>query len=118
MGFLTGKDRPVPASVQKMADEAAAGRMDRREFLALASVFGFSTAAAYGLIGLPAPAALAAEQPKKGGVLKVAMLVKEMKDIRTLDWGDMGNIARQVLSRWSAIPRTSPSSRCCSKAGT
>ena len=97
MGFLTGAERQVHDNVYKMAKEDSAGRVDRREFLALASVFGVSTAVAYGLIGLPAPAAMAAEQPKKGGVIKVAMLVKEMKDIRSLDWGEMGNIARQVL---------------------
>ena len=97
MGFLNDSNKPVPDSVRRMADEAASGRMDRREFLALASVLGVSTATAYGLIGLPAPAARAADQPKKGGVIKVAMLVKEMKDIRSLDWGEMGNIARQVL---------------------
>ncbi len=80
-----------------MAREAKAGRMDRREFLAVASAFGLSTAAAYGMIGLAAPVPAAAQEPTKGGVLKVAMLVKEMKDIRSLDWGEMGNIARQVL---------------------
>lgn len=94
---MTGAERQVPDTVYKMAEEASAGRMDRREFLALASVFGVSTAVAYGLIGLPVPVAMAAEQPRKGGVIKVAMLVKEMKDIRSLDWGEMGNIARQVL---------------------
>ena len=36
-------------------NSAKAGEIDRREFLALASVFGASTAMAYGMIGLAAP---------------------------------------------------------------
>ncbi|MDH6232282.1 peptide/nickel transport system substrate-binding protein [Mesorhizobium soli] len=97
MEFLTRNGKQVPESVRRMATEAGKGRMDRREFLALASAFGLSTAAAYGMIGLAAPTAVAAAEPKRGGVVKVAMLVKEMKDIRCLDWGEMGNLARQVL---------------------
>lgn len=97
MDILKQDGKPVPQSVQAMAREATAGRMDRREFLAVASAFGLSTAAAYGMIGLAAPTPAAAQEPRKGGVLKVAMLVKEMKDIRSFDWGEMGNIARQVL---------------------
>lgn len=83
--------------IASMAEEARAGRMDRREFLAIASAFGASNAAAYGLIGLAAPAtALAQGTPKKGGVLKSAMFVKEQKDPRTYDWPEMANVMRQV----------------------
>ncbi len=78
------------------AEQAKAGSIDRREFLALATIFGASTAAAYGMLGLPA-AALADETPKKGGVLRVGMFVKDQKDPRTYDWPEMGNVARQFL---------------------
>jgi hypothetical protein len=38
----------VPDHIHQMAAEVKAGKMDRREFMALASVFGASTAMAYG----------------------------------------------------------------------
>ena len=46
----------------QMAEEAKAGKMDRREFLALASVFGASTAMAYGMLGLAVPTPAQAEE--------------------------------------------------------
>jgi peptide/nickel transport system substrate-binding protein len=39
----------------------------------------------------------AAAEPKKGGILKVAMFVKEPKDPRTADWSEIGNAERQTL---------------------
>jgi peptide/nickel transport system substrate-binding protein len=87
----------VPAAIVALAADAEAGKMDRREFLALASIFGASTAAAYGMIGLAAPSRALAQTPKKGGVLKVGMFVKDQKDPRTYDWPEMGNVARQFL---------------------
>lgn len=85
------------AMVADWAAQAGAGRVDRREFLAMASIFGVSAAAAYGLIGLAAPAAARAAAPKKGGVLRVSTFVKEQKDPRSYDWPEMANIARQFL---------------------
>ena len=83
--------------VKGLAGEVGAGRLDRREFLAMASIFGASAAAAYGLIGLAAPTVARAAEPKKGGVLRVSTFVKEQKDPRAFDWPEMANIARQVL---------------------
>ena len=91
------KNREIPAAVKALAGDAKAGRMDRREFLAIASIFGASTAAAYGMIGLAAPSRALAETPKKGGVLRVGMFVKDQKDPRTYDWPEMGNVTRQFL---------------------
>ena len=80
------------------AAEAKEGAVDRREFLALATIFGASTAAAYGMLGLAVPTpAQADETPKKGGVLRVGMFVKDQKDPRSYDWPEMGNVARQFL---------------------
>ncbi|TJX52659.1 MAG: diguanylate cyclase, partial [Mesorhizobium sp.] len=76
--FRSNGDR-VPQAIEAMATEARAGRMDRREFLALASAFGASTAFAYGMIGLAAPTQALAEEPKKGGTLHVSMAVKAQK---------------------------------------
>ncbi|CAH2409665.1 hypothetical protein MES5069_940010 [Mesorhizobium escarrei] len=87
----------VPDHIQTTALHVKAGLVDRREFLALASVFGASTAMAYGMIGLTAPTPAAAQEPKKGGVLKVAMPVKDPKDPRTADWSEIANAERQML---------------------
>lgn len=97
MNTRNSPEKPVPAPVTQMAAMVRENRMDRREFLAIASIMGVSAAGAYGLIGLAAPVPARAEEPKKGGVLKIAMLVKELKDPRTFDWGEMGNLGRQFL---------------------
>jgi len=89
--------KPVPAVITQMAGMATANTMDRREFLTIASTMGLSAAAAYGLLGLSAPVPAQAQSPRKGGVLKVGMLVKPLKDPRTFDWGEMGNLGRQML---------------------
>lgn len=85
------------ALVEGLAAEVRGGRLDRREFLAMASIFCASAAAAYGLIGLAAPTPAQAAEPKKGGVLRVSTFVKEQKDPRAYDWPEMANIARQFL---------------------
>ncbi|MBZ9734804.1 ABC transporter substrate-binding protein [Mesorhizobium sp. CA18] len=94
--FRSNGDR-VPAAIEAMAEEARAGRVDRREFLALASAFGASTAFAYGMLGLAAPTKAFADEPKKGGTLHVAMSVKAQKDPRTYDWTEMANVTRTWL---------------------
>ncbi|TPL45324.1 ABC transporter substrate-binding protein [Mesorhizobium sp. B2-4-6] len=85
------------ALVEGLAAEVRGARLHRREFLAMASIFGASAVAAYGLIGLAAPTPARAAEPKKGGVLRVSTFVKEQKDPRAYDWPEMANIARQFL---------------------
>ena len=87
----------VPEHILALAEEAKSGKVDRREFLALASAFGVSTAAAYGMIGLAAPSRALAQEPKSGGVLRVAMTIRQDKDPRIADWSEIANIQRQVL---------------------
>ena len=94
--YASNGDR-VPSHIEAMAESVKAGKIDRREFLAMASVFGASTAMAYGMIGLAAPSPAAAQEPKKGGVIKVAMFVKDPKDPRTADWSEIANAQRQTL---------------------
>jgi peptide/nickel transport system substrate-binding protein len=77
-----------------MGNEVREGQMDRREFLAIASALGASTAMAYSLAGLAAPQPAFAEEPKKGGTLRVAMAIKGQKDPRTYDWGELANVSR------------------------
>jgi peptide/nickel transport system substrate-binding protein len=97
MSFFKSNADRVPDHILTLAELARAGRVDRREFLALATTFGASTAMAYGLIGLAAPTPAAAQEPKKGGVLKVAMSVKDPKDPRTADWSEIANAQRQTI---------------------
>jgi len=95
MQFYKSNGDRVPEHIQELAAETRAGKFDRREFLALASAFGASTAMAYGMIGLAAPTQALAQEGKKGGVLKFQMIIKEMKDPRTWDWSEMANVMRQ-----------------------
>src|SRR6188768_881752 len=97
MTFYKSNGDRVPDHIRQMAEETKAGKMDRREFLALASVFGASTAMAYGMIGLTAPTPAKAAEAKKGGVLKVAMWIKDPKDPRKSDWSEIANAERQAL---------------------
>jgi peptide/nickel transport system substrate-binding protein len=90
---LTG--RALPPVVERMAAEARAGRASRREFLALATGFGATAAAAYGLLGAPTPAR-AAGAPRRGGVLRCSMNVRPITDPRLFDWSEMGNVARMI----------------------
>jgi len=87
--------RQHPA-IAPMAQDARAGRLDRREFLALSTALGASTAAAYGLLGEAAPAR-AQDAVKKGGVLRLSMNVLAIADPRIFDWSEMSNVARQCL---------------------
>jgi peptide/nickel transport system substrate-binding protein len=97
MTFYKSNGDRVPGHIERMAESAKAGTVDRREFLAMASVFGATTAMAYGMIGLAAPTPAMAQEPKKGGVLKVAMSIKDPKDPRTADWSEIANAQRQTL---------------------
>ena len=92
--------RPI---VRKLAEDTKAGKMDRREFLALASTFGATSAAAYGLLGMAVPTAAQADEGKKGGVLRIAARVLDISDPRKFDWSEKGNVARmfcEPMVRW------------------
>ncbi len=97
MRFFRSNGDRVPAAIEKMAVEVRAGRMDRREFLALASALGASTAFAYGLAGLAVPSRAIAQEGTKGGTLRVAMAVKGQKDPRNYDWVELANVTRTWL---------------------
>jgi len=91
--------KPLPKAVLDSAEDAKASTsgVTRREFLAMASIFGASATGAYGLLGLTAPQQALAQEPKVGGTLMVSMNIKDPKDPRTFDWSEMGNVARQYL---------------------
>ncbi|KIC09327.1 diguanylate cyclase [Leisingera sp. ANG-M1] len=105
-------DRQTETRISHWADEAKAGRLDRREFMALASIFGITSAAASGMLGLAVPTVAAAEEPKHGGVLRVGQQVLDINDPRTYDWPQKANVARQFcepLVRWEPDGSFSPS---------
>jgi peptide/nickel transport system substrate-binding protein len=77
------------------AEEYTAGQIDRREFLTRATALGVSAVAAYGMIGLAAPAK--AQEAKAGGILRVGMEVKGTKDPRLADWPHISNVYRGWL---------------------
>lgn len=97
MKFFKRNGSPMPSHTMEMAEETKSGKVDRREFLAIASAFGATAATAYGMIGMVAPSEAMAAEGKKGGILKVSTNVRELKDPRTFDWSEMGNLARQFL---------------------
>ncbi|MCR5857547.1 ABC transporter substrate-binding protein [Mesorhizobium sp. J428] len=95
--------RKLHPAIAIYARDAREGRMNRREFLATASALGASTAAAYGLLGLSAPAPASAEEPRKGGIVRVSMQVMALEDPRLFKTSQMGNLAMQFIEplvRW------------------
>lgn len=89
----------------RLRADAQSGSVNRREFLALASMFGASAAAAYSALGLAAPMpAIAEEAPKRGGILRVSMQVMALDDPRKFTVSQMGNVAMQFIEplvRWN-----------------
>ncbi|TIW86043.1 MAG: diguanylate cyclase, partial [Mesorhizobium sp.] len=96
-------DRKLHPQAKPVADDFKTGGINRREYLALMAGLGVSATGALALGGL-APTPARAAEPKKGGVLRVAMNVKGFKDPRTFDGVEMSNVARhcnEYLVRWS-----------------
>lgn len=92
-----GEKQSLPLPLLKLARAARAGEVDRREFLAIASALGASTAVAYGALGLVAPTRSEAQEARRGGVLRCSMSVKAQKDPRSYDWAELANSVRPFL---------------------
>ena len=90
MTHQTINERPVHWAAEMHAQEYRKGEIDRREFLARATSFGVTAAAAYSMIGLQSPVQAAAHA-RPGGTLRVQMSVRALKDPRTYDWSELGN---------------------------
>lgn len=90
---MTRKEHPV---LRQAGRELADGKLDRREFLRIATLLGVSATTAYGMAGLPAPA-IAQAAPKKGGIVRIGMRVQDLKSPHTYSWIEGSNAARQVL---------------------
>ena len=67
------------------AQDAKAGKLSRREFIARTTALGVSVTAAYGLLGLAAPARAGAHM-QQGGTVRMQMEVRAVKDPRAFDW--------------------------------
>ncbi len=91
-----GAERIHPAA-RMYVEEVAQGTLSRREFLTRASALGVSAVAAYGLLGLDAPVAMAQETPVSGGTLRMNMETRALKDPRTWDWSELSNFSRGWL---------------------
>ena len=86
----------IHPAARMYAKEVAAGTLSRREFLARATALGVAAPMAYGLLGMDAPA-MAQETPKAGGVLRMSMETKGLKDPRAADWSQIANFTRGWL---------------------
>ena len=92
--------KPLHAGVEGLCEQFKAGKMDRREFVRLSAFLGVSAASAYAFAGDPTGGIFkeaAAETPKQGGVLRVAMQVQEMVDPATFDWTQKSNQSRHII---------------------
>lgn len=81
------QNRVHPAALM-YAEEEKAGKLSRREFLTRTTALGLTTAAAYGLLGLNAPAK-AGGHAQQGGTMRMQMEVRALKDTRSTDWTQM-----------------------------
>ncbi|RKF16670.1 ABC transporter substrate-binding protein [Roseovarius spongiae] len=101
MTWLTRSGRPLPPAITGQAAGMAADPVNRREFLALASSFGASTATAYAMLGLAQPArAQAADAnaaPSERTDVRIQMEVRPLADPRTFDWFQAANVTRGWL---------------------
>ncbi|MFY9212428.1 MAG: ABC transporter substrate-binding protein [Aestuariivita sp.] len=100
------------STIQRLARSVNAGRLDRREFMALSSILGVSSAVAYGALGIAMPSPANAQEAKRGGVLRVGQQILDINDPRTYDWPQKSNVARQFcepLVRWEADGSFTPS---------
>lgn len=90
--------KPVHDAVPQLLAAQRAGRLDRREFLAMATALGMTAAAAWAALGLARPSAARAEpEQAAGGTLRIAMAVMPITDPRIFDWPQMANVARGTL---------------------
>jgi peptide/nickel transport system substrate-binding protein len=99
--MLTG--RPLHPMAEPVAEDYKAGKVSRREYLAIMASLGVSAAGALAMGGI-APTPAMAQTPKKGGTLRISMSVKAFKDPRTFDWSELATPSRQVneyLVRWN-----------------
>jgi len=82
--------------VKRAGREFADGKLDRREFLRVATLLGVAAPIAFGMAGLPIPAR-AQTATKKGGTVRLGSRVHDLKSPHTYSWVEAANGARQCL---------------------
>jgi len=100
----------IHAALPALADQLATGKLERREFLRLATLLGLSATAAYALAGVPEPAA-PAEAATSGGTVRFSMRVAKIDKPAATSTDYCANIVRQVcdyLTRTGADNVTRP----------
>ncbi|UYP67564.1 ABC transporter substrate-binding protein [Thalassobacter stenotrophicus] len=96
MKFYKSGQNEVPCAIREAAIDANQSDLTRREFLAMASVFGATSAVAYSMVGMTSPALAAT--PQRGGTLRVGQLLLAGKDPRAWDAiNQRANVARGWL---------------------
>ena len=105
MSTATINGKPVHPAVPRLAEEARAGKLSRREFLATATALGVTGPAAYGMLGLVIPTRARAQEGTPGGTIRISQAVMRLDDPRIFDWSQKGNQARlfcEPLVRYTA----------------
>ncbi|MEE9333093.1 MAG: ABC transporter substrate-binding protein [Granulosicoccaceae bacterium] len=101
MIFKKKNGQKLPSQVVDMAKSVSKNgtEVNRREFLAIASIFGASATTAYGMLGLVAPSDVLADghAKKTGGTVRYQAEVRALKDPRTYDWSQIANFSRGWL---------------------
>lgn len=90
---MADREHPI---IKLAGREFADGKLDRRDFLRIATLLGVAAPTAYAMAGLPVPA-MAQGAPKKGGTVRLSMRVQDLKSPHTYSWIEAANAGRQVL---------------------
>ncbi len=94
------KQGHIHPEVPKLHDQLKKGEISRREFLRTSTFLGVSATAAYAMTGTLTGSGLisdaVAATPKKGGTIRMAMVVQDLSDPAKFDWVEKSNIARQM----------------------
>lgn len=97
-GLFNRSRRPLHPQVPELVEDFARGEIGRRDLLKTLSCLGVSVAGARLALGLgPDPAQAQAETPKKGGTLRFACQIMEMKDPTATTWFQAANVFRNSL---------------------
>ncbi len=83
------------AHIPVLKRELAENKLDRREFLRLATLLGLSAPAAYGLLGGSDPVRAAQVALPRGGHLRIGMAVQDVETPHSYQWWEH-NITRNV----------------------
>jgi len=84
----------VHPEVANLKEQLDKGLVDRREFIKTVTFLGVSAATAYAMAGTEFVSEASAG--KKGGTIRMAMVVQDMADPHTYSWVEKSNVCRQM----------------------